>query len=1179
MKQVPLPADEVERLRLLHELRILDTQVDPAFAAIARLACQHSGWPAAAVSLVDAERQWFAAAVGLALPETPRAHAYCAHTILADGVFEVPDASRDQRFVDNPLAIDGGRVLAYAGHPVRVDGHRIGAICAIHHRPERLEPGALAALADLAALTGALLDARLREQRARLQEARVRGASRAGSDWLWETDAEGVITWVSDSVEAHTGQPPSAEIGRPVRSFNFPRDDEHRASFDAYVAAREQRLPFRDAIAERDTQGGRISVAVSGNPVFDSAGRFKGYRGATRNVTDELARRGEAERSETALAEQRARLAAVLRALPDLWFVVDREGRYLECSNPQHPWLIRPFEELRGRTFATVLAPHFAAQALTAVHAALASGEVQRVEYELTLGDGKHRKLEARISPMDGERALYLVRDLTELRTLERDLDLMQRAFESEACLPMVVADATQPGLPLIWVNTAFERLSGRPRAELLGHSSRFLLDGEADQPGLAELRAALAAGRGCTVTLRNRRPDGSRFLNEVHVAPVRDPAGRLTHYIGIQSDITERSRSAAQLSLSEALYRSVAATISDGLLVVGPDGSIITANPSACTQLAIGSAQIAGQRLSRLGYQLLHEDGRLVGAAEHSVRSVLTGGPSVIDRPHRLRLPDGTERLLRLSAQALPRETPDGPLSCVVTFRDITEERLAARALAQAEERWKFALEGGGEGVWDLDETSGKVFFSPRWKAMLGYEEHEIGESLREWTRRIHPDDHPAVMEAVRRYRAGETDTYETRHRLRHKDGHWIWVHDRGKIVARGPDGSSQRVVGTHTDITQQRATEHALRDKQAAELASRAKSEFLSRMSHEMRTPLNAVIGFTQLLQMRGAGDAHTLQQYSEHILTSGQHLLALVNDVLDLQQVEEGRLSLSPVDLSLDAALTGALALVQPLIEARGIAVERAGDAGLRVHADVQRLRQVLLNLLSNAVKYNREQGRLRCSVAAAGEQVVLDIEDSGIGMSAEQLARLFQPFERLGRERSGIEGTGLGLIIARRLMEEMGGSLGLASTPGAGTRVRLALPRAADIADAVAAAPLRLLYVEDNRINAMLFEEALKLRGGIELRIAEDGPAALALARAWPADVLVLDAHLPSGSGLALLTELRRLPDLADVPAYLCSADDATEGEQRARSAGFAGYWAKPIDIQRVLADLDALRVIA
>ena len=224
----------------------------------------------------------------------------------------------------------------------------------------------------------------------------------------------------------------------------------------------------------------------------------------------------------------------------------------------------------------------------------------------------------------------------------------------------------------------------------------------------------------------------------------------------------------------------------------------------------------------------------------------------------------------------------------------------------------------------------------------------------------------------------------------------------------------------------------------------------------------------------------------------------------------------------------------------------------------------------------MKYNRERGRLRCSVAAAGEHVVLDIEDNGIGMSAEQLARLFQPFERLGRERSGIEGTGLGLIIARRLMEEMGGSLGLASAPGAGTRVRLTLPRAAD---PIAAAPLRLLYVEDNRINAMLFEEALKLRGGNELRIAEDGPAALALARAWPADVLVLDAHLPSGSGLALLTELRRLPDLADVPAYLCSAEDATEGEQRARNAGFAGYWAKPIDIQRVLADLDALRVIA
>ena len=1171
MKPAPLPADEPERLRLLHELRVLDAEVDPALEAVVRLAAHHCGWPAAAVSLIDAERQWIAASIGLDLRETPRAVAFCAHAILQGDSFEVPDATLDPRFADNPFVLAPNGVRAYASHPVTVDGHRIGTIHAIDHRPNRLAPAALAALRDLATLAGALLDARLHEQRTRLQEARVRGASRAGSDWLWETDAEGVLTWVSDSVESHTGEPPGTEVGRAARSVNQPRDDDHRVSYEAYLAARAEHRPFKDAIADRDTQRGRISVAMSGHPVFDSAGVFKGYRGAARNVTEELVQRDEARRAETALAEQRARLAAVLRALPDLWFVIDRDGCYLECSDVRHPWLLRPFSELRGRSFATVLNPDDAAQALAAVRTALASGEVQRIEYELTVGDGTHHHLEARISPMDSERVLYLVRDLTELRTLERDMQLMRRAFEAEASLPMVVADATVPGLPLIWVNSGFERLSGRPRSELLGHSSRFLLDSEAEQPEMATLRAALAAGRGCTVTLRNVRADGTRFLNEVHVAPVRDEAGKLTHWICVQSDVTERNRSAAQLAMSEALHRSVAATISDGLLVVDRAGAIVTANASACALLASSSAQLLGKRLSQLGYVLQHADGRPVAPHEHPVRRVLSGSAALLDQDHRLRRPDGAERLVRVSVQALPHEEAGGA-SCVVTFRDITAEHAAAVALAQSEERWKFALEGGGEGVYDYDEVRRIAFFSPRWKAILGYDDHEIGTALQEWTRRIHPEDHPRVREAMRRYREGETPSYETEHRLRHKSGHWIWVLDRGKAVARGPDGQVLRVVGTHMDITRQKADEKALREQQAIEMASRAKSEFLSRMSHEMRTPLNAVIGFAQLLKMRGAGDAATLRQYSEHILSSGQHLLALVNDVLDLQQVEEGRLTLAPADLALDAALDGALVLLQPLIAERGILVQREGTTGLQVHADAQRLRQVLLNLLSNAVKYNRDHGSLRISVSVAQAQAVVGIEDSGSGMSAEQLARLFQPFERLGRESSGIEGTGLGLIIARRLMQEMGGGLDIASAVGTGTRVTLAVP----LARPTGAAPLRMLYVEDNKINAMLFEEAIKLRGGIELRVAEDVAEALAMARAWPPAVLVLDAHLPSGSGLTLLPELRRLPGLGEVPAWLCSADNGPDDERQARLAGFAGYWAKPIDIQRVLADLDTLR---
>ncbi|HKX93706.1 MAG TPA: ATP-binding protein, partial [Methylibium sp.] len=254
---------------------------------------------------------------------------------------------------------------------------------------------------------------------------------------------------------------------------------------------------------------------------------------------------------------------------------------------------------------------------------------------------------------------------------------------------------------------------------------------------------------------------------------------------------------------------------------------------------------------------------------------------------------------------------------------------------------------------------------------------------------------------------------------------------------------------------------------------------------------------------------------------------------------------------------------------------------------------RLHQILLNLLSNAVKYNREGGSLRCSAAQAGTEVTLEVADSGRGLDAEQQRRLFQPFERLGYETSGIEGTGLGLIIARRLAEEMGGRLSLASEPGVGTRVTLTLPGAPDIAPATAPGalpavagsapagdaplPLRVLYVEDNPLNALLFSEAIGSRAGIDLRLAEDGTEALALVAHWQPDVLVIDARLPGLSGYEVLEHLRRRPGLAATPAFMCSADAMPADLQRAADAGFAGYWTKPIDIDRVMHDLATLRL--
>ena len=290
----------------------------------------------------------------------------------------------------------------------------------------------------------------------------------------------------------------------------------------------------------------------------------------------------------------------------------------------------------------------------------------------------------------------------------------------------------------------------------MLGRNCRFLQDGESNQAARDVLRRAIAAGRGCTAVLTNRRKDGSTFLNELHIAPVRNAAGGLIQYIGVLNDVTDRVRDAERLRSSEDLYRSVAATISDGLLVVDAGGAVVACNPPVCDALGVDSDRLVGHRLGQLGLALHDESDRPLAPHAHPVRRVLRGGTAVRDQPYRLHRPDGSVRTMLMSVQALNVREDGASLGCLVTLRDVTDQRAAEKALAEAEERWKFALEGAGDGVWDYDEDTRRTYFSPRWKQMLGYADDEIGHSMKEWADRVHPDDAERVQAEILRYRSG---------------------------------------------------------------------------------------------------------------------------------------------------------------------------------------------------------------------------------------------------------------------------------------------------------------------------------------------------------------------------------------------------------------------------------------
>ena len=372
----------------------------------------------------------------------------------------------------------------------------------------------------------------------------------------------------------------------------------------------------------------------------------------------------------------------------------------------------------------------------------------------------------------------------------------------------------------------------------------------------------------------------------------------------------------------------------------------------------------------------------------------------------------------------------------------------------------------------------------------------------------------------------------------------------------------------------------------RHAAEAANHAKSAFLARMSHDLRTPLNAVLGFSQLLMLDPSlAAAAQARRQVQLIHDAGRHLLEMIDEVLDLARIESGglRLSLEPVDACLLVA--EALRLVEPLAAQHRVLVEHRPTRGpCLVHADRTRLRQVLVNLLTNAIKYNSSGGEVGVAVTSTESGVQLAVADNGRGMTPQQLAALFQPFNRVGAEGSGIEGTGLGLVIAKQLIEAMHGSLQVSSAAGAGSTFTLWLPVAAQtprplvpaqavvprpLPAAAGGAPRRVLYVEDNGVNAELMRGLLQLQPGIELQVAGDGAAALALAASWQPQLLLMDLDLPDMSGIEVLRRLRAEPATAAIPCVAVSAYALGPEIQHALDRGCAAYLTKPFVADELL----------
>ena len=412
--------------------------------------------------------------------------------------------------------------------------------------------------------------------------------------------------------------------------------------------------------------------------------------------------------------------------------------------------------------------------------------------------------------------------------------------------------------------------------------------------------------------------------------------------------------------------------------------------------------------------------------------------------------------------------------------------------------------------------------------------------------------------------------------------------------------DRKLQGVCAAARDVSERKLLDQAMQEQNvelkraraAAEKANLAKSDFLSSMSHELRSPLNAILGFAQLISSDSPPPTPSQVASIDQILHAGWYLLELINEILDLAQIESGRMALSLEPTSLSEVLSECQAMIEPQGQKRGIKmIFPQFDVPCFVDADRTRLKQILINLLSNAIKYNQANGTVVVEAARAGstpERVRVSVKDTGAGLTPDMLMQLFQPFNRLGRERTSEEGTGIGLVMSKRLVELMGGEIGVESTVGVGSVFWFELNAAAapqltaDKAELAAnpqvslhqGAPLRtLLYVEDNPANLLLIEQLIARRPDMRLLSARDGNLGIQLARANQPEVILMDINLPGISGIEALRILREDPATAHIPVVALSANAMPRDIEKGLQAGFFRYLTKPIKVHEFMQTLD------
>jgi len=946
--------------------------------------------------------------------------------------------------------------------------------------------------------------------------------------------------------------------------FHPPDRDGARAAMEG---ALRDGQPFTAVGRVRTAKGRDIVLRASGDVRRNAGGAIVGLDGAVQDVTH-------GHDADRLLADERLLLLQLLRTARQGFVFLDSDGRCSDLNPAMAELLGRPCEQLLGRR---------AVDWLDGDDRALLAAELQSCQQQqpgddgtaLTVRrpDGSLRRCLVQASPLfDGREqmigSIATWTDVSRRHQAEEALRVAQFAINSSTELISVIDE-----LEIYHsVNDAWCSYMGLGREQVIGRRLHELAPGVLTLARVEALAHCLHEGRITHVRDQLLLPGLPPRVLQTAYYPIAADGDRPRMATIVTRDVTQQEEQhLAAVAATEYLRGTLEAT-SEGIFATDADHDdepARFANDQLFRLWGLDDSLRAGlttrQLLDRTRHLLIDAEAEIA-----RMEAIVAAGVPVAERLH---LRDGRVLTLRFACS-----TVNGRKLRVWSTRDITAEAAAEAVRESAAAEQRALLDNFPGYIAVLDGRQRYQYLNERMARLLGLPiEHVIGRPVEE------------VLGPLRWRKLRVTLEQTARHGQATASTQYPGVDGQGTVdleithVAGRPQADGTRMVYAFgIDVTERKRAQAALIDAfSEAERANKAKSQFLSSMSHELRTPLNAVLGFGQLLAQQQNLNPGQQRQVGE-ILRGGHHLLALIGDLLDLGRIEAGELEVLPSSVAATALVDECIALMQTQAAEFAVDLQPAvGDGSLHAWADPKRLRQVLLNLLSNAVKYNHRGGRVGVTVEPVEGQIEFRVSDNGPGLSAEQQARLFKPFERLDAARHGTDGTGIGLALSRHLVEAMGGRIGVVSQPGQGSTFwfRLPLAEAAPaLAAPIPAAPAgrrrRALYIEDNPVNLMLM--AALLEDELDLATAAEPLQGLEDAYAAPPDLILLDIQLPGIDGYEVLRRLRADARTRRIPVVAVSANAMPADLAAGKAAGFDAYLTKPVDLHTLL---DTVRALA